>query len=161
VVGASEVFDAHTSHTNPPSDTNAPDDTNVLDANAHVSQQNLMDFQASQVVDSTHGDQPIETPDHFEDIPDYELLTVEDIIAADVKQCLEKRSEEQRLEIEQKKISQVKSKKVKDWKNKYASQGTNLSNGKQRKSSERIKAQFLSKPIVGIGSSVTQPIEIK
>jgi hypothetical protein len=36
-----------------------------------------------------------------------------------------------------------------------------LYHGKQRRSSERINAKGLSKPIVGVGSSQTQPIVIK
>jgi hypothetical protein len=58
-------------------------------------------------------------------------------------------------------ILKVKDKKVKNWKNKYISQGTKLYHGQQRRRSERIQSQFLSKPIVGIGSCSSQPIVIK
>jgi hypothetical protein len=58
------------------------------------------------------------------------------------------------VKIEKVKDEKVKAKKVK-------ARETKLYHGKQRRSSERINARWDSKPIVGVGSSETQPIVIK
>jgi hypothetical protein len=136
-----------------------------VQASQVVDASQAMDIQASQIVDATQDD-PV-SKDFFEDISDYDMLTVEEMIAVDIRKTLDKRCEEEKLQAEQSnvkegqdKLKAVKIEKVKAVKKKYMG-GTKLYHGKQRRSSERINAKCLSKPIVGVGSSQTQPIVIK
>jgi hypothetical protein len=82
------------------------------------------------------------------------MLTVEEMIAADLRETLDKRYEEERLQAElsnvkegQDKLKEVKIEKVKAMKNKDMG-GTKLYHGKQRRTSERINAKCLTKSIV-------------
>jgi hypothetical protein len=122
-----------------------------------VTQDNVT--QSSQVVDAATHDQPSQEGDFFDDIDDYEMITIEEIIARDIQHCLKKRGEEERVDEEHSKLKKVKIEKVvglmqANWK------ATKLYHGKQRRSSERINAKWLSKPIVGVGSSQSQPIVV-
>jgi hypothetical protein len=87
------------------------------------------------------------------------MITLEQMIARDIQHTMKKRGEEERVDEEQGKLKKVKIEKVKAEKVKV--RGTKLYHGKQRRCSERINARWDSKPIVGVGSSETQPIVIK
>jgi hypothetical protein len=157
MVESSQVVDANPPDTSALPETNASDqvgDTSAVPMDATHDEV----VEASQVVDAATHDQPSQEGDFFDDIADYEMLTLEEIIARDIQYSLKKRGEEERVE-EHSKQKKVKIEKVKAGKVKV--RGTKLYHGKQRRSSERINAKWDSKPIVGVGSSQTQPIVIK
>ncbi|KAK2437389.1 hypothetical protein QL285_022287 [Trifolium repens] len=154
---SSQVVDATPPDTSAVPETNASDqvgDTSAVSMDATHDEV----VEASQVDDAATHDQPSQEGDFFDDIADYEMLTLEEIIARDIQYSLKKRGEEERVE-EQSKQKKMKIEKVKAEKVKV--RGTKLYHGKQRRSSERINARWDSKPIVGVGSSETQPIVIK
>jgi hypothetical protein len=106
MVEASQVVDANPPDTSAVPDTNAPDqvgDTSAVPMDATHDEV----VEASQVVDATH-DQPSQEGDFFDDIPDYDMLTFEELIARDIKESLEKRGQEERVEEEQSKLKKVK-----------------------------------------------------
>jgi hypothetical protein len=101
----------------------------------------LEDVAATQPnVDATN--EVLASQDLFDEISDEVMASVPEVLAS---------------EPSQKKLKTVKLEKVKVVKKK----SVNLYHGKQRRSSERIKMNSLSKPITGEGSSQKQPIVIE